>query len=141
MKLIFVITNWRNWYRYNYKIKQAICFYVDDAKEQNQFLNLIDAVGDAPSHTELLHHFTPGIFLEQARHLLIHVLQNLNLNELIYTDQCKVHSTVSTCTSCHNFDKISRGGGGGDNSTYYVMGTCHFARKIGTHYSVNSGGF
>ena len=33
----------------------------------------------------------------------------------------------------------SRGGGG--NSTYYVMGTCHFARKIGTHNSVNSGGF
>ena len=31
--------------------------------------------------------------------------------------------------------------GGGGNSTYYVMGTCHFARKIGTHNSVNSGGF
>ena len=26
--------HWRNWYRYNYKIKQALCFYVDDAKEQ-----------------------------------------------------------------------------------------------------------
>ena len=32
-------------------------------------------------------------------------------------------------------------GGGGGNSTYYVTGTCHFARKIGTHNSVNSGGF
>ena len=31
--------------------------------------------------------------------------------------------------------------GGGGNSTYYVMGTWHFARKIGTHNSVNSGGF
>ena len=36
---------------------------------------------------------------------------------------------------------FARGGGGG-NSTYYVMmGTCHFARKIGIHNSVNSGGF
>ena len=32
-------------------------------------------------------------------------------------------------------------GGGGGNSTFYVTGTCHFARKIGTHNSVNSGGF
>ena len=31
--------------------------------------------------------------------------------------------------------------GGGGNSNYYVTGTCHFARKIGTHNSVNSGGF
>ena len=31
--------------------------------------------------------------------------------------------------------------GGGGNSTYYVKRTCHFARKIGTHNSVNSGGF
>ena len=31
--------------------------------------------------------------------------------------------------------------GAGGNSTYYVTGTCHFARKIGTHNSVNSGGF
>ena len=32
----------------------------------------------------------------------------------------------------------SRGGG---ISTYFLTGTCHFARKIGTHNSVNSGGF
>ena len=32
-------------------------------------------------------------------------------------------------------------GGGWGNSTYYVMRTCHFALKIGTHNSVNSGGF
>ena len=25
-------------------------------------------------------------------------------------------------------------------STYHVTGTCHFAQKIGTHNSVNSGG-
>ena len=25
--------------------------------------------------------------------------------------------------------------------TYFLTGTCHFARKIGTHNSVNSGGF
>ena len=31
--------------------------------------------------------------------------------------------------------------GGGGNSTYYVTGTCHFARRIGTHSSVTSGGF
>ena len=30
---------------------------------------------------------------------------------------------------------------GGDISTYFLTGTCHFARKIGTHNSVNSGGF
>ena len=44
------------------------------------------------------------------------------------------------------FDRQNRSGcnftsGGGGNSTYYVMGMCHFARKIGTHNSVNSGGF
>ena len=33
------------------------------------------------------------------------------------------------------------GGGGGSNSTYYMTDTCHFARKIGTHNSGNSGGF
>ena len=27
------------------------------------------------------------------------------------------------------------------HSTYFVIGTCHFARKIDTHDSVNSGGF
>ena len=32
-------------------------------------------------------------------------------------------------------------GGGGDISTYHLTGTCHFARKIGTHNSINSGGF
>ena len=37
----------------------------------------------------------------------------------------------------NRFCKFSRRG----NSTYYVIGTCHFARKIGTHNSVNSGGF
>ena len=31
--------------------------------------------------------------------------------------------------------------GGGGNSTHYVTGTCHFSLKIGTHNSVNSGGF
>ena len=30
---------------------------------------------------------------------------------------------------------------GGGISTYYLTGTCHFAQKIGTHNSVNSGGF
>eukprot|EP00112_Aurelia_sp_Birch-Aquarium-sp1_P015804 Seg353.9 transcript_id=Seg353.9/GoldUCD/mRNA.D3Y31 product="hypothetical protein" protein_id=Seg353.9/GoldUCD/D3Y31 len=74
--------HWRNWYRYNYKIKQALCFYLDDAKEQNQFLNLIDAAGHTPSHTELSHNVTPGIFFEEASHLLIHVLHNLNCDEL-----------------------------------------------------------
>ena len=74
--------HWRNWYRYNYKIKQALYLYVGDAREQNQFLNLIDAVGDTLNHTELSHHVTPGIFFEEASHLLSHVLQNLNFNEL-----------------------------------------------------------
>ena len=39
--------------------------------------------------------------------------------------------------------KIQQGSswGGGGNSAYYVMGTCHFARKIGTRNFVNSGGF
>ena len=32
-------------------------------------------------------------------------------------------------------------GRGGGNSIYHATGTCHFARKIGTHNSLNSGGF
>ena len=31
--------------------------------------------------------------------------------------------------------------GGGSISAYYVTGTCRFTREIGTHNSVNSGGF
>ena len=31
-------------------------------------------------------------------------------------------------------------GGGGGFSTHFLTGTCHFARKIGTNNSVNSGG-
>ena len=41
----------------------------------------------------------------------------------------------------HHFSEMIIPRGGGGNSTYYVTGTCHFAQKIGTHNSVNSGGF
>ena len=36
---------------------------------------------------------------------------------------------------------IGIGSGLGGDSTNYVTGACHFARKIGTHNSVDSGGF
>ncbi len=77
--------HWKNWYHYNYKIKQALSFYVDGVKDKNQFMNLIDAVGDSncnPSHTQPSHLVTPFLFFEEASQLLIHVLNNLNLNEL-----------------------------------------------------------
>ena len=51
----------------------------------------------------------------------------LNLEIAHFSKLCKVH--------------LTRGGGGGGNATSYVTGACHFARKIGTHNSVNSGGF
>ena len=79
----FCNKHWKNWYHYNYKIKQALSFYVDGGKDRNQFLTLIDAVSDTnynPS-TQLLH-VIPGLFFEEASHLLIYVLNNLNLNEL-----------------------------------------------------------
>ena len=69
-------------------------------------------------------------FLEKS---LIRNARSLNL-ELLHN---------SHANQAHFFlgHPVDVGSGGGGNSTYYVMGTCHFARKIGTHNSVNSGGF
>ena len=48
--------------------------------------------------------------------------------------------TVQISVRLERLQEAASGGGGG-NSAYYVTGTCHFARKIGTHNSVDSCGF
>ena len=59
------------------------------------------------------------------------LFKSLNYKQLSYaTHHEKKMNTV-----------LSPPGGGRDVSTYYVTTTCHFARKIGTHSSANSGGF
>ena len=50
-------------------------------------------------------------------------------------------STQATLKFDTTAEKALQSSGGGGNSAYYVTGTCHFSRKIGTHNSVNYGGF
>ena len=63
------------------------------------------------------------------------------VNQLVYEASLETNISCSAeiiySKHLHKFARLSRGG----NSTYHLMGTCRFARKIGTHNSVNPGGF
>ena len=65
-----------------------------------------------------------------------HVTVNKPVISIIYI----VSRTWPLCSAEILVDGVNPLTGGGGISTYFQTRTCHFARKIGTHNSVNSGG-